>query len=57
MASTFTSVTGSNERFVHMFVFLELDLGAKICTSKNIINSTWLHSGTKGLIKNKNTGF
>lgn len=54
-ASTFTSVFGSNEQFVHTFVFLEFDLGVekKNCTSKNIINSSWLHSGTKGLIKKK----
>lgn len=27
--STFTSVFGSNEQFVHTFVFLEFDLGVK----------------------------
>lgn len=55
MASTFTSVFGSNEQFVHTFVFLEFDLGVKKKkrTRKNIINSSWLHSGTKRLIKKK----
>lgn len=50
MATTFTSVSGSNEQTVHTF-FLEFDIGVKNRTIEISIDTIWLHSCTKRLIK------